>query len=774
MQHTLALANRCILSLNIMYNPPPNFEAAESNLRSHSALHINQRPVKSSLPRSLRASVYKFSQAKRMPLASSLPSTILPSTSASRQQSRLLYNIWCSSESLASRARTNDTIEASALWEMIASLPIDPHIYVPDQRLPNQHETPRMSSAAHPHSGKPTPAVSPDASKAATDPFNDLALLASVSTHSSASTAVVPLIADRIALPEQLNIVPLTNVLPPDMAAQYADSVRGATLLRSNIDVHLLNLTQPLKRPRIAGKRSEYVKLIGRMRACGMSSFTSKPRCVNGVFAVGKDAESDRLIIDAQPANRLFVDPPHVSLPSPSHLVQIRLPKGFVLFVGKSDLSNYYHHLGLPEWMQPFFALPVLAVEELASLGVVSSIPLHPMCLTLPMGFSHAVFLANTGHEFVVYSSGALSRDDNLLRLLSPDIDHSRSVHGIVIDDFFLFSLNQSLAQLTFDKVLAAYRKAGFVVKPSKVVRPTSDPVKVIGFVIERDDIGRTTIQLSFESTLDLARTTLALLERGVVSGLGLSHVIGRWTWCMLLRRPSLAVLQHCYRYIEVAGRRRFTLWPSVRRELWMLLGLLPLLHARFDVPIFRHVIASDASELGGGVVCTTLTPKLDQRIWPICSSRAHAYMQTMCNAMDMKGQSLVDHPLLVQASSAYSEFYGHVLASRWSTIISSGWLVPEHINVLELRAVLLAMHWLLSYPSSHLSRVYLLVDSTVTLFALWKGRSSSANILLILRKINALLLASGITLLTGWIPSKVNPADQPSRCIGLDHSSNI
>jgi hypothetical protein len=44
--------------------------------------------------------------------------------------------------------------------------------------------------------------------------------------------------------------------------------------------------------------------------------------------------------------------------------------------------------------------------------------PTHPcMCLTLPMGFAHAVFLANTGHEHILYSSLALRPEDNLLRL---------------------------------------------------------------------------------------------------------------------------------------------------------------------------------------------------------------------------------------------------------------------------------------------------------------------------------------------------------------------
>src|ERR1700682_5168964 len=106
------------------------------------------------------------------------------------------------------------------------------------------------------------------------------------------------------------------------------------------------------------------------MMQAGMLSLTAQPEAVNGVFTVGKDAESDRLIIDAQPANRLFVDSPHVALPDPSHLVQLQVPRRRRMFAGKSDLSNYYHHLGLPVWMQPYFALPPLTPEELAELGL--------------------------------------------------------------------------------------------------------------------------------------------------------------------------------------------------------------------------------------------------------------------------------------------------------------------------------------------------------------------------------------------------------------------
>jgi len=113
-----------------------------------------------------------------------------------------------------------------------------------------------------------------------------------------------------------------------------------------------------------------------------------------------------------------------------------------------------------------------------------------------------------------------------------------------------------------------------------------------------------------------------------------------------------------------------------------------------------------------------------------------------------------------------FQQFYSSVTAARWSTLVSTAWRESEHINALELRAALLAVHWALSFPSALGRRVYLLLDSTVALFSLWKGRSSSPQLLLILRKISALLLAGGVSLLCGWVPSAVNPADAPSRIL--------
>ena len=591
------------------------------------------------------------------------------------------------------------------------------------------------------------------------------------SSFSSAPTAVVPLIASRISLPTQLNIVPMHSILPQEIAALYVESASSA-LLRPPIEVLALDHLQPLRPARIAGSRHEYVQLVGRMLQQGMVSFTAAPKAVNGVFAVAKDAESDRLIIDAQPCNRLFIDSPHVSLPGPSHLVQLQVPRGASMFSAKTDLSNFYHHIGIEPWMQPYLALPPLTPAELTSIGA-SAAAAYPMCVTLSMGFSHAVYIANSGHQHVLYRSGAVHPRDSLLCLTSPLVTSERALHGIVVDDFFAFSRSRKLLHRIIQRALAAYTAAGFVVKQSKVVMPTSEPVKVIGFDI---DGAESTISLPADSQLSLIQATLATLRAPTVTGTQLSHIVGRWTWLLMLRRCTLAVLQHVYLYSRAAQRRPFTLWPSARRELCMLLSLLPLLHARLDSPNFSRAIASDASELAGGVVVTPLTPALHSQLWPLCSSRHHAVKQSKLNAARKRSAHPLASPQLhaaplqpdlsASAAATFDSFYDVVGAASWRTIVSKPWVAYEHINALELRAALLAVHWVLSHPSSLNSRVYLLLDSTVSFFSLWKGRSSSPQLLLILRKISALLLAGGLSLLPGWVPSAVNPADAPSRSI--------
>jgi hypothetical protein len=101
---------------------------------------------------------------------------------------------------------------------------------------------------------------------------------------------------------------------------------------------------------------------------------------------------------------------------------------------------------------------------------------------------------------------------------------------------------------------------------------------------------------------------------------------------------------------------------------------------------------------------------------------------------------------------------------STWSVIVSSAWRYSQHINGLELHAAALALRHMLSSPGTLSTRLFLLLDSSVAFYSLWRGRSSSPALLPVIRQINSLLLVSGVALQPCWVPSKWNPADAPSR----------
>eukprot|EP00438_Fugacium_kawagutii_P005971 Skav202222 [mRNA] locus=scaffold2694:32189:41526:+ [translate_table: standard] len=88
------------------------------------------------------------------------------------------------------------------------------------------------------------------------------------------------------------------------------------------------------------------------------------------------------------------------------------------------------------------------------------------------------------------------------------------------------------------------------------------------------------------------------------------------------------------------------------------------------------------------------------------------------------------------------------------------------HINVLELSVVLRLVSRLARQRVY--GRVVVLVDSNVVRCAASKGRSSARSLMKVLRRISALCVVCGLYLVFGFVPTRLNPSDDPTRSVPL------
>jgi hypothetical protein len=525
--------------------------------------------------------------------------------------------------------------------------------------------------------------------------------------------------AAAVSLPAQPPSTHLLDVLPPDLAQQY--SAPNSSLLKDDADV-------PARLPRAAMliSRTEYISLLNRLKALRMVEFRSSVRAVNGLFAVPKDDGRLRLIADFRPANAFFLEPEHTPLPTPDLLASLHGAAKGRLWVAKSDLADYYHSLVVPPWLREFFGLPAVPAELVGETDRFEVGDLiFPVFRTLPMGFSHSLRLAQKAHEHLVYSRTEMDPADAIAKCNDGKLDRTR--HAIYVDDISWIGPDRADVMRQQQQYADIFNDGGLFIKWSKWRKPTQEPTEVIGMEL---DPSNATIGLSAPKLDRLIRDTQALLRADTVLKARFRWLVGKWTWAVLARRSALSALNSIYRFLDLAPSRA-SIWPSVRSELRVLIGLAPLLTVDLSADWFPLVLASDASDTGLGVA-------VSQPCNPVAIADAVAE----------------------SAESAHSA----ITSLRWSVAASARWRRREHIVALEARAASCAVRYAISRPSSLGSRVVLLVDNQSVAGALCKGRSSSHLLLRRLRAVTAASLAADLHLVTLWVPSALNPADEPSR----------
>ena len=146
--------------------------------------------------------------------------------------------------------------------------------------------------------------------------------------------------------------------------------------------------------------------------------------------------------------------------------------------------------------------------------------------------------------------------------------------------------------------------------------------------------------------------------------------------------------------------------------------------------------------------------------------NKALRLVKKMLTLVSIKGEDIN-----LQTSSEDLVRYHRLRASipaklwRWKTVASWQWTGDkEHINALEMRAILTSLRWRLErHKRVHVKFVHL-VDSLVSMHSLSRGRSSSRKLRRTICRINALLLATRSQAVWAYVHTKQNPADAPSR----------
>ena len=564
--------------------------------------------------------------------------------------------------------------------------------------------------------------------------------------------AIAPAVAARVALPSWRPAARLLETLPPALVPLFRDETGGLLLPDPTPAV----LAAALRPKRAFGNEAQLEALYARVLAAGLARGPAPQERVRGrvgLFCVGKDADSDRLILDCSAVNELFALPPalRVHLPTPADLASVELQPASVgqVFVSKIDLSSFYFSVLLESWLHPFFALPRLSPAAMARLGVSDVFWCAGVMGWAPMHMvsTQAAHLHLKAEVEAACLHLPTAEQHRLVDLAAAP---QQTAVGTYIDDSLRLSLRRGVLETLLARTRVAYARAGWREAAAKTVAPTTDPTSLIGVLFSPRS---RRLAPEPERLVALLRDTAAFLVTPLVSGEQLSALLGRWVWLLLLFRPLLSVLVAAYRFVAVAGPEPLYLWPSVRVELQALLDLAPFLSVDLARPWAPLVTASDASEFGCGVAYSRPPPEV-AREWA-------------CQLGSFAPASAAVHGRAVP-----SPVVAAVAAASWSVAVSAPWRWRSSIiAALEGEAFAVRAHWLARMPSAVGCRVLNLLDSMSFGGAAAKGRSSAPCFRRQLRAGAGWALLGDFRSVDRWIPTASMPADAASRLFRVDHS---
>lgn len=505
-------------------------------------------------------------------------------------------------------------------------------------------------------------------------------------------------------------------------------------------------------------------------------------RCVrkgyeNGMFAIPKDGERDRMVLDGRPANCLEINEDRWirSLGSLTQLMHFFLAPHEELRMYAEDLREYYHAFCISRSRVIRNALKLsVKPEQVADLkaftpDLAGETELVPCLNTLAMGDSRAVSFGQVSHLAVLLRSGELRLQDFICLAARPP--RQRWLAGLMIDDLILLEAipksvpaneEETACARMMHRIRESYDMAGL---PRHTGKAVFNEPKGIFWGAQLDGV-EGIVRPNLKRAIPLAFLLLELVKIGHVS-VGLLEVLaGSLVAVFQLRRRFMSILQEVYSAQK--GRREeevVRISPELQDELLSAIALLPLSCIDLRLRPSPFLICSDASNRAEAAVSTEVGQEATLEL------QKYALQKCLWNKLLSPGDAYFREKGLAEEEGQLPE-EEYTMHPAWQEIVRSKQFElfgktkrvksRRHINVGEMRAALTAEA---EQGAQEPKSFYVhLQDSQVSLAALVKGRSSSRSLNKEMRKSIPQHVSNNNRAFYGFVRSALNPADDPTR----------
>jgi len=514
-----------------------------------------------------------------------------------------------------------------------------------------------------------------------------------------------------------------------------------------------------------------YAHFLHRLHSLNLIEFTTEaPTETVGLFFVKKKQGKLRLIMDCRRSNAWFCEPEKVSLATGDALGRLEIPEGCELHMASADLANAFYTLELPTDLRQFFGLRGVSAKQLRQAGIESSewgakTWVYPRVRVVPMGWAWALWWCQTISERICEQNGL----DEGSRLRDGDpVPRGNFWHLQYVDNLHVIGTDKGEVERRFWAAVEGLRAAGLTVHEIEVGEGAS---QILGWELSHSGYLRPTQKRMWRLRMAIRE----IVKRGRASGQQLERLVGHMTFVSLCKREALSCFGEIYTFIKQHYMHVSPLWKSVRSELLKWDGILPLVYCNLHASWSDDIYAVDASEWGLGVVQSKGTWQNHQFLgsyierWRFKDSEAkdpRNYLMVLDEATgEVLQHSREESGVVFDIPSKQFKTVGFETVNKhWQVVVRHQWKRADSMPVYEARATLFALRHHFRSLRNYGTKLVVLTDSMTAAVSYDRGRANGFRLRRVLQQSAALLLATGSSLRTRWVPSEWNPADAVSR----------